>query len=475
MITHNHASDVAKLSIALLFLLMPSFTPTSLAPSALAQEAAPPGKLVKVVMLSRHGVRAPIPSQDELATWTALPWPFWYCSGKPDFTTPCDPGELTPRGLTLAEQMGTFYRNRFSEFLPAGQCPDVQDVFFWADTMQRTEETGLALLRGFRPTPCDSSKYFHKAQTSRDRIFHPVTTDGKCTLEPARAKHEIMTRAGGDLFNVVRDLEPQLTLAQYTLLCCPPGQPGKPGLCQKTSTQTCLPPTTPPSTCTLTNHLLSCVVGQPETAPTQVHLGGALRVASTFAEILLLEYANGFPLSKVGFNRIKREQMRDVFLLHTKAFDLEQRTPYVAKLQGSMLLRKMLLALTSESDGGTGTAPPESKFVAYVGHDTNIANVAAMLSLSWEQAGYQKDQTPPAGALIFELRQTDDGARKVYAYYAAQSLDDMHNVTATSATPTPVPIPGCPTGLCTIDLFTKVVTQKLDPNLDPKVDPGCSK
>ena len=45
MSTHNHASDVANLSIVLLFLLMPSFTPTSIAPSALAEEAAaPPGK-----------------------------------------------------------------------------------------------------------------------------------------------------------------------------------------------------------------------------------------------------------------------------------------------------------------------------------------------------------------------------------------------------------------------------------------------
>jgi hypothetical protein len=68
MITHNHASAVAKLAIVLLFLLMPSFTPISIAPSALAEEAAPRGKLVKVVMLSRHGVRAPIPSQSELAT-----------------------------------------------------------------------------------------------------------------------------------------------------------------------------------------------------------------------------------------------------------------------------------------------------------------------------------------------------------------------------------------------------------------------
>jgi 4-phytase / acid phosphatase len=463
MITHNHASAVAKLAIILLFLLMPSFMPISIAPSALAEEAAPPGKLVKVVMLSRDGVRAPIPSQSELATWTELRWPFWYCSGKSDFTTPCDSGELTPRGLTLAEQMGTYYRTYLSEFLPPGQCPEVHEVFFWADTMQRTEETGLALLRGFRPPPCDGSKYFHKAKTSPDRIFHPVTADGKCKLDPVRAEREIMTRAGGSLSNVVQALELEFKPAQHTLQCCPSDRQS--GLCQTTWTRTCGRSPPPPNTCTLTHSLVSCLVRHPDPpqTPTQVNLGGALRVASTFAEILLLEYANGFPLFEVGWGRITREQMTSVFRLHTKAFDLEQRTPYIASLQGSMLMQKMLLALNDETDGQPGSAPPGAKLVAYVGHDTNIANVAGMLSLSWLQPGYQSNQTPPAGALIFEVRQTDDGARNVHAYYAAQSLDDMHKVTGTTAIRTPVPISVCPNGSsCSPREFAKRV--KLDPD-----------
>jgi 4-phytase / acid phosphatase len=447
-------SDVAKLLTALLCVL----TPASIAPSALAEEAASPGKLVKVVMLSRHGVRAPIPRHDELASWTASPWPFWYCGATPDTMKRCGSGELTPRGRTLAKQMGTYYRNYLAELLPVDRCPDASEVFFWVDVVERTEDTGLALLRGFRPEHCDTKKFFHKAPTPTDPIFHPVTAGGRCKLDPDRARREILTLASGSLSNVVQELELELKLAQHTLQCC------QKDLCRTTSIKTCLPPTTPPNTCTLTSHLQSCIVGQPENTPTQVHLGGALRVASTFAEILLLEYANGFPLFEVGWGRITREQMTAVFRVHTEAFRLEQRTPYVAKLQGSMLLRKMLLALKSESDGGTGTAPPGAKFVAYVGHDTNIANVAGMLNLSWLQAGYQENQTPPAGALIFELRQTDGGVR-VYAYYAAQSLDDMHHGTATSATRTPVPITGCPDGVsCTLDEFARLV----------RLDPDCS-
>src|SRR5207247_4760632 len=125
-----------------------------------------------------------------------------------------------------------------------------------------------------------------------------------------------------------------------------------------------------------------------DAAPTQVQLDGALRVGSTFTEILLLEYTNGFPKEEVGWDRIKGD-MTLLFRVHAVSFDLEQRTPYVARLQGSRLLRKILLALTDQTDNAPGTAPPGAKFVAYVGHDTNIANIGAMLELSWQQEGYQ--------------------------------------------------------------------------------------
>jgi 4-phytase / acid phosphatase len=169
MITHNHASylansdlansDLAKVSIVALFLLMLSLIPTSVAPSLAEERATPPGTLVKVVMLSRHGVRSPIPSQSELDSWTASQWPIWHCGER----TVCAPGQLTPRGAMLAEQMGAYYRTYLSELLPADRCPEAREVFFWADVTQRTEETGLALLRGFRPLPCQSERYFHTA------------------------------------------------------------------------------------------------------------------------------------------------------------------------------------------------------------------------------------------------------------------------------------------------------------------------
>ena len=38
-----------------------------------------------------------------------------------------------------------------------------------------------------------------------------------------------------------------------------------------------------------------------------------------------------------------------------------------------------------------------------VGHDTNISNIAGLLGISWLLDGYPPDDTPPGGALVFEL------------------------------------------------------------------------
>jgi 4-phytase / acid phosphatase len=427
------------------------------APLALAQVSVTPipsGALVKFVILSRHGVRSPIPSQSELDTWTTrelLPkWPTWHCP--PDGPV-CDQGQLTEQGSFLAGQMGTYYKMRLSTLLPVDDCPAAEKVFFWADLDERTQDTARALLGGFRSKPCDVTKYFHTAAAKPDKVFHPVTSDGPCTLNVREAREAIRIQAKGSLENYILALKPQMNLAQKPLQCCTPD------LCVGNK---CIPVS---NGCTLPT-LPNCLVddGGSGKKATEMELGGGLRIASTFAELLLLEYANGF--DDVGWGQINPNDMAQTFKLHTAAFELEQRTPYIARLQGSRLLRNILYALQDGTGGGAGTAPPNAKFVAYVGHDTNIANVAGMLGLHWEQSGYQQDQTPPAGALTFELLQRSDKTRWVYVYYIAQSLGDMRNRKGGSPKRTPVRVPGCGNGgfSCRLSDFATLVGKALDKN-----------
>jgi len=112
----------------------------------------------------------------------------------------------------------------------------------------------------------------------------------------------------------------------------------------------------------------------------------------------------------------------------------------------------------------------DAKFVAYVGHDTNIANLAAIMDVSWTQPGYQRNQTPPAGALVFELRLGTDRKQRIYTSYLAQSLEQMRGARPLppDAPPvkTPLKLPGCsanaPGYPCLIDEFAIAIRNAID-------------
>jgi 4-phytase/acid phosphatase len=90
---------------------------------------------------------------------------------------------------------------------------------------------------------------------------------------------------------------------------------------------------------------------------------------------------------------------------------------------------------------------PGDRLLILVGHDTNLANIAGALGLSWLIDG-RRDDTPPGGALVFEIwKSRATGEHLVRTLYEAQTLDQMRNATPLSlASPperVPVFVPGC--------------------------------
>lgn len=68
-----------------------------------------------------------------------------------------------------------------------------------------------------------------------------------------------------------------------------------------------------------------------------VKFDGSISVASTLAEIFILEYAENFPMKDVGWGRLTRDLISRISQLHTTDFDFKDRTPYLAQVQGSNL------------------------------------------------------------------------------------------------------------------------------------------
>ena len=106
----------------------------------------------------------------------------------------------------------------------------------------------------------------------------------------------------------------------------------------------------------------------------------------------------------------------------------------------------------------------------FVGHDTNIANLSGMLDATWLLPGYEANETPPTGALVFEVRASGAGPL-VYLSYVAQTPDQMRNVThLTLAAPPlrqPIRIAACSSDAagfpCTLESFGKAVAAALEP------------
>jgi 4-phytase / acid phosphatase len=175
----------------------------------------------------------------------------------------------------------------------------------------------------------------------------------------------------------------------------------------------------------------------------------------------------------VGWGRANASAIQEMLALHEVAFDLMQRTPYLAKREGSSLLAHIATAIVGRTIGGVAlpeAAIRDAKVAIFVGHDTNIANVGGMLDMSWSMLGWQTNETPPAGALRFELREARDGRQRVYVSYVSQSAEQMRNATplTLSAPPvtTPIRVPACSTSdqgsPCPLEAFAKMIDAALD-------------
>ena len=166
--------------------------------------------------------------------------------------------------------------------------------------------------------------------------------------------------------------------------------------------------------------------------PRNASLKGPITIGSTASEVFLLEYAQRMP--KVAWGRVSTpDQIIALLKLHDLQFSLMQRTSYIARRQGSALLHQVLETLRQTADGQSDArrpVPPEARLVIYVGHDTNLANLGGMLDVHWQLGSYVRDETPPAGAMAFELlREKQSGKPFVRMAYYSQSLDQMRKGT----------------------------------------------
>ena len=294
-------------------------------------------RLKYVVIISRHGVRSPTWSAERLNQDSTEPWPGW---GVP-------PGNLTARGAALMKLMGGYYLDWLSSerLLAPRAC---KGIYVWADTDQRTLETGRVLADAVSPG-CETP--VHSLATGQtDPLFDPIATG------MAKADTELAAKAVRDRLSVGTLAEShRAAFLELQDVLVPAGS---------------RPPARtiePPAAIAVTTKEASIELTEP------------LATASTLTENFLLEYTNGMQAERLGWGRLNADSLSRLLALHATYADSMRRTPYLARVRGSNLVAHVLQSL---AQAVTGTAraealgQPGDSVLILSGHDTNLSNVS---------------------------------------------------------------------------------------------------
>jgi 4-phytase/acid phosphatase len=425
------------LLLASVLLIDAQLAPTQTIPSS---STAMNAELKYVVVLSRHGVRSPTSNPEQYNAYSVAPWPQW----------DVPPGYLTAHGYHLMELFGAYDRMLLVNegLLSSNGCEDAAHVTFYADSDQRTRETGKALSAGLFPGCNAPVKSFPEG--TNDPLFHPHPTD-YAPVDSALATAAIAGRIGNDPANVTEAYRAQIGALDTIMATC--GATSSPT--QKRISLFNLPASLAPGK---GDHL--------------VEMRGPLNTASSLAENLLLEYTQGMSANQVGWGCVTGKNLRSLIDLHMAAADFTLRTPAIARVQSSNLLDHILrsvqqAAASKPVNGALGQ--PADRTLFLIGHDTNLTAIAGLLGLTWIADG-RRDDTPPGGALVFELwKDLKNGEFSVRTYFTAQTLEQMRSsAELTLSNPpqrVPVFLPGCSRKdfSCSLPSFQQTLQNVIDP------------
>jgi 4-phytase / acid phosphatase len=388
----------------------------------------------------------PPSSTKEITPLAADPWPTW---DVPD-------GQLTSHGKLAIAELGKWEGQmlRARELLGVG-CPKPGDVFAWANSgYQRTIDTADTLLAVWFPG-C-GLKAGHLPTTDQDPLFMASRFEvGR--LDQDQARNAVKERMGGSLERPDPRLALLMAELQSVLRCCAAS------VCQKAVQK---------ESCTLADRPSAL---SPTAEGRNVDWTGPIGEAATIAQVLLLEYANGFPPELVGWGRASTaEAVIRLSELRKIKYEYQERVPYIARRGASNLLQQILLALEAGTGKGPADADPnlvDAKLVLFLGSDTQVAEIGGILDAHWQLKGYLDDETPPGGGLVFELLQDPaTRAQFVRLVFVAQTLEQIRLASVLSASNppnyVPVLVPGCegarPDGACPVASFITLARSKMD-------------
>ena len=402
-----------------------------------SQERSAPGddQIQAVIVLARHGVRAPIESETRSGAYNAQPWPAW----------PVAPGVLTPHGAEALKLLGAYYRSRYPSLLQNLSCAQ-PGIYVEANTTQRTIASAHAMASGFAPG-CTID--VHYRSNASNPLFGPSTSS---LVDHQKLVDATLGRMANQPEWFVHAFARPLEKMHHVLADCSGAD------CNASK---------PDFRTINVDHGISSARNARTENP--VALG------ADFAENFLLEYTEGLPMGQVGWGRVDREDLNDLMEMNTRYRDFMLRTPYGAQVAASDLaahLRDTIVGVASGVAVGGQLGTPQDHFFLLDGHDSNLSWLGGLLRLDWLLPDQTFNATPPGSGLVFEVHYSRlTHLHTVRVFFISQTLDQMRFLRpltgAEQPSVAPVFVPGCsgpaPAYACSVEGFAHAVTAAIDP------------
>ena len=347
-------------------------------------------KLKEVVILSRHNIRSSLSVNGSvLQKMTPHQWIKWSAA----------PSELTLRGGALETIMGQFFRKwTVNEGLfTENAVPTVDEVNFYANSMQRTIATAQYFSSGFMPVA--NLNINHRFTPSKmDPVFFPALTKSSEAFK-AQALKEIAAMGGKKgIVGINEGLKDSYQLIEKVLDLkhSPACQSGEVCAFDDYNTQ------------------LKLEKGD------EPNMKGSLKFANSASDALILQYyeeadpvqaAFGQKLTNADWEKIAK--VKDVY------GDVLFTAPIVAVNVAHPLLVYMKDELNAKN----------RKFTFLCGHDSNIASVNAALEVEEYNLPQSIEKKTPIGSkLVFEKWVDKAGKEFVAVNIVYQTTEQLRNV-----------------------------------------------
>ena len=370
------------------------------------------------LILSRHGVRPPLTPASKLDLRSADPWPEW--------EVPL--GYLTPHGERAIHQMGAYMRLDFarSGLLSASGCPSSNEIYLYADLVERNIESTRNTFAGLEPG-CDPPPIHTMVPEvgHGDPLFSPTRNPSAPPDKSLAADQKLNVSAS--FFSVAEN--PELTDLAHILAPNPAHPAVKP------------------------------ILDDPS----------PLNAASSLVEDILLEYVDEKPMSQVAWGRVDEAALRRLLPLHTRQFALGTRETSDGRDADLMAHILDTLEQAAQAHPVPGAIGPAGARLVYLsGHDSNLFRIGGLLSLHWTVDG-RTDDTPPDSQIVFELWHNRKSKQyTVRLRFRAQTIDQLRSASALSLKNPPPEVdltpPGCEANHpCPFTIFEQATQALLDP------------